>query len=69
MRCKSCDRILSSYELGLKIELPDGSVVDEEFCRSCINQYVYRVDELDTHEHQYQHLTDARYKNFKNYEE
>jgi len=56
-RCKSCDNKLEDYELEQTIKLPDGTVVPEEFCSTCVRVYVLNPDHLDHKFYAHEDLT------------
>jgi hypothetical protein len=63
-RCPSCDKPLDVFELERKITLPDGTIVPEEFCTSCLDSYVKNADYLDDKFYAHEHLTDVKYSFF-----
>ncbi len=63
-RCPSCDKPLDEFELAKTIKLPDGKVVPEEFCGSCLKQFVSDADYLDTKFYAHEHITESKYKFF-----
>ena len=69
MLCNSCGVPLTSYEMGDFILLEDGTKVPETFCRRCVKEYVTEVDDLNTKEYQFEHLTDMFYGEFITYSE
>ena len=60
-RCTSCNNVLSPYEMIDKIELEDGTLVDETFCTECKNKYVWNADKLPTKEYAFEHITEELY--------
>lgn len=73
-RCESCGRPLTGSELFRKVELEDGSTKEiiDYICNSCLSTYVRNVDELETKDYAFQHLTELSYitsDNFLHYEE
>jgi hypothetical protein len=44
--------------------LPDGSVVNEEFCSKCLDRYVDNADFLDVKFYAHEHLSESKYKFF-----
>lgn len=60
-RCVSCGQPMRPT---LK-ELPDGTMFEETFCGTCMNEYVWNIDSLDTDDYAFQHLVDPKYKNFR----
>ena len=69
MLCKSCYVPLSSVEMGDYITLEDGTKVPETFCRQCVKKYVDRVDDLDSREYQFEHITEHWSSDFTTYNE
>ena len=60
MRCISCSKPLSPKELFRKVELEDGSFKEilDDFCNTCLNSYVKNIDNLDSREYAFEHVTE-----------
>lgn len=74
-RCCSCDQPLLSGELIREITLEDDTELEihDTFCNKCLECYVYNVDQLDSREYAFEHITEVdffpNYKNFRSYSE
>jgi uncharacterized protein with PIN domain len=60
-RCPSCNNKLEDYELEQKIKLPDGTLVPEEFCNTCLRVYVLNPDHLDHKFYAHEDLSKVKY--------
>lgn len=66
MLCKSCDKVLHSSEMFRTVVLEDGSTIEiiDDFCHRCLDVYIYRADELDTHEYAFEYMTEGYNNDF-----